>query len=98
MDYGNDRVSPLLWNFPFKPDEGGESVELQQNGPFFFESEVQQLHGEGRPAPLLFVFTIAFTVVVTFSSLGSIPRILATGCCGSRFRMGFSMSNLACLI
>ena len=33
VEYCNDRVFPLLWDFPLAPDEGGESVELQQDGP-----------------------------------------------------------------
>ena len=42
MECGNDRVFPLLWDFPLAPDEGGESVELQQDGPVLFKSEFQQ--------------------------------------------------------
>ena len=39
VEYCNDRVFPLLWDFPLAPDEGGESVELQQDGPILLESE-----------------------------------------------------------
>ena len=42
VEYCNDRVFPLLWDFPLAPDEGGESVELQQDGPILLESEFQQ--------------------------------------------------------
>ena len=30
MDYGSERVFPLLGGFPLAPDEGGKPVELQQ--------------------------------------------------------------------
>ena len=33
VEYGNDRVFPLLWDFPLAPNEGGESVELQPGSP-----------------------------------------------------------------
>ena len=39
VEYGNDRVFPLLWDFPLTPDEGGELVELQQDGPILLKSE-----------------------------------------------------------
>ena len=32
MEYGNDRIFPLLWDFPLAPDEDGKSMELQQDG------------------------------------------------------------------
>ena len=46
VEYCNDRVFPLLWDFPLAPDEGGESVELQQDGPILLESEFQQFRGK----------------------------------------------------
>ena len=52
LEYCNDRVFPLLllWDFPLAPDEGGESVELQQDGPDLLMSEFQQFHGKAvRP-------------------------------------------------
>ena len=50
----------------------------------------------GTPSgPTTFSFAIAFTAVAISSSVGSIPRALATGCCGSLFDMsGSSMSDL----
>ena len=50
----------------------------------------------GRPpGPTAFAFPIAFIAVAISSSGGSIPRALATGCCGSLFGMsGSSMSDL----
>ena len=49
------------------------------------------------PASLLYLaLTIAFIDVAISSSVGSIPRALATGCCGSLFGMsGSSISDLA---
>ena len=49
----------------------------------------------GSPSgPTAFSFAIAF-IAVAISSVGSIPRALATGCCGSLFGMsGSSMSDL----
>ena len=45
--------------------------------------------------PTAFTFTIAFTAATIFFSVGSILCALATGCCGSFFRMpGPSMLNL----
>ena len=51
----------------------------------------------GRPpGPTAFAFVIAFIAVKISSSEGSIPRALATGCCGSLFGMSeSSMSDLA---
>ena len=46
VEYCNDRVFLLLWDFPLAPDEGGESVELQQDGPILLESEFQQFRGK----------------------------------------------------
>ena len=37
MEYSNDRVFRLLWDFPLARNEGGELVELQQDGPIFQE-------------------------------------------------------------
>ena len=50
----------------------------------------------GSPSgPTAFSFAIAFIAVAISSSVGSIPRALATGCCGSLFGMsGSSMSDL----
>ena len=45
----------------------------------------------GRPSrPTAFAFAIAFIAVAISSSVGSIPTALATGCCGSLFRMSIS--------
>ena len=52
VEYGNDRIFPLLWDFPFPPDEGGKPVELQQNGPVL-KSEFQQFR-EKAIRPLCF--------------------------------------------
>ena len=50
----------------------------------------------GRPPdPTTFAFAVAFVVVAFSSAVGSIPRALANGCCGSLFVMsGSSMSDL----
>ena len=50
----------------------------------------------GRPSgSTAFVFPISF-ITVAITSVGSIPRTLATGCCGRLFGMsGSSISNLA---
>ena len=50
----------------------------------------------GRPSgPTAFAFAIAFIAVAISSSVGSIPRALATGWCGSLFGMSASsMSDL----
>ena len=94
MEYCNDRVFPLLWDFPLAPDEGGESVELQQDGPILLKSEFQQFRGSPS-SPTAFSFAIAVIAVAISSSVGSIPRALATGCCGSLFGMsGSNMSDL----
>ena len=54
-----------------------------------FNSSAGRLSG-----PAAFAFDIAF-IAVAISSVGSIPRALATGCCGSLFGMsGSSMSDL----
>ena len=39
VDYGNDCVFSLLWDFPLAPNEGGKLVELQQDGPVLLELE-----------------------------------------------------------
>ena len=53
--------------------------------------EFQQFYGKGRPSgPTAFAFAIAFIAVTTSSSVGSVPRALATGCCGSLFGMSGS--------
>ena len=53
VEYGSDRVFSLLWDFslaPNAPNEGGESVELQQDAPVLLKSEFQQFHGKAvRP-------------------------------------------------
>ena len=50
MEYGNDRVFPLLRDFPLAPDEGVESVELQQDESVLLKSEFQQFRGKAvRP-------------------------------------------------
>ena len=41
VEYGNDRVFPLLWDFPLALDGGGKSVELQQDGSVLLKSEFQ---------------------------------------------------------
>ena len=46
VEYGNDHVFLLLWDLPLTPDEGGESVELQQDGPVLLKSEFQQFRGK----------------------------------------------------
>ena len=96
MKYGNDRVFPLLlWDFPLAPDEGVKSMELQQDGPVSLKSEFQQFHGKAV-RPHCFRVCTAFSAVAISSSVGSIPRALATGCCGSLFGMsGLGMSDLA---
>ena len=46
--------------------------------------------------PTAFAFAIALIFVAISSSVGAIPRALATGCCGSLFGMsGFNMSDFA---
>ena len=94
MEYGNDRVFPLLWDFPLALDEGGESVELQQDGSVLLSPSFSSSAGRSS-SPNTFAFAIAFIAVAISSSVGSIPRALATGCCGSLFGMsGSSMSDL----
>ena len=46
VEYGNDHVFPLLWNFPLALDEGGKPVELQQDGPVLLKSEFQRFRGK----------------------------------------------------
>ena len=94
MEYGNDRIFPLLWDFPLAPDEDGKSMELQQDGPVLLKSEFQQFRGKAIRSHR-FRVAIAFIALAISSSVGSIPRALATGCCGSLFGMsGSSMSDL----
>ena len=74
-------------------------MELQQDGTVLLKSEFQQWYNSsaGRlSGPTAFAFAIAFIAVAISSSVGSISRALATGCCGSLFGMsGSSMSDLA---
>ena len=86
---------PLLWDFPLAPDEGGKPMELQQDGPVLLKSEFSS--PAGRPSgPIAFAFAIAFIAAAISSSVGSIPKARATGCCGSLFGMsGSSMSDFA---
>ena len=91
MEYSNDRVFSLLWDFPLAPDEGGKSAELHQDGAVLFKYEFQQFHVK-TIRPSAFGFAIAFIAVEISSSVGSIPRALATDCCGSLF--GMSGSNM----
>ena len=51
VEYGNDRVFQLLWDFSLAPDEGGKPMELQQDGPVLVR--VLAVPREGHPAPLL---------------------------------------------
>ena len=37
MEYGNDRVFPLLWDFRLAPDESGMLVELQRMTGFMIK-------------------------------------------------------------
>ena len=69
-------------------------MELQQDCPILMQSEFQQFRG--KPVrPTTFSFAIAFIAVAISSSVGSISRALATGCCGSLFGMSASsMSDL----
>ena len=97
MESGNDRVFPLLRDFPFAPDEGGKSVELQQNGPVILKSEFQQFRGKAV-RPHFFASTIALIAVAMSSSEGSILRELATGCCSSPFGMQGSSMLLLLLL
>ena len=95
VEYGNDHVFPLLWNFPLKPDEGGKPMKLQQDGPVLLKSEFQQFRGKAiRPHRFRvchYLYRCGNLLLV-----GSILRALATGCCGSLFGMsGSSMSTLA---
>ena len=53
MEFGNGRVFPLLWDFPLAPDEGGESVGLQQDGPVLLKVRVSAVPREARLAPVL---------------------------------------------
>ena len=76
VEYGNDRVFPLLWDFPLVPDEGGKPMELQQDGPVLSKSELHQYRGMAIP----FAFAIPFIAVAIPSSVGSIPRVLANVC------------------
>ena len=66
---------------------------LQRNGPVLLKSKFQQFHG--RPdGPTAFVYVIAFIAVASYSLVGSAPRALTTGCCGSLLGMsGSSMSD-----
>ena len=45
-EYGNDRIFPLLWDFPLAPYEDDKSMELQQDGPVLLKSELQQFRGK----------------------------------------------------
>ena len=93
-EYGNDCIFPLPWDFPLALNGDGKSMELQQDGPVLSKSEFQQFRGKASGLTA-FAFAIAFIAVAISSSVGSIPRALATGCCGSLFGMsGSSMSDL----
>ena len=62
MEYGNDRVFPLLWDFPLAPDEGGKPMELQEDGPVLLEAEFSS--STERPSgPTAFAFAIDFIAV-----------------------------------
>ena len=41
VEYCNDRIFPLLWDFPLAPDEDGKPMELPQDGPVLLKSEFQ---------------------------------------------------------
>ena len=46
MEYCNDRIFPLLWDFSLAPDEDGKLMELPQDGPVLLKSEFQQFCGK----------------------------------------------------
>ena len=81
--------------FPSRQMRVVSLMELQQDGPVLLESEFRS--SAARPSsPTACAFAIAFIDVAISSFVGSIPRALATGCCGSLFGMsGSSMSDLA---
>ena len=78
MEYGNDRVFPLLWDFPLASDKGGKPTELQKDGAVLLKSEFQQFRGKAIRSHCC-AFAIAFIAVAISSSVDSIPRALATG-------------------
>ena len=50
VEYGNDRIFLLLWNFPLAPDKGSKPMEFQQDGLVLLKFEFQQFHGKAiRP-------------------------------------------------
>ena len=94
-EYGNDRIFPLLLDFPLAPDECGELVEFQQDGPGFLKSKFQWFRGKaGRPDCFCVCHCLNHCDNLLLRRL--ILTALATGCCGSLFRISkSSMSNLA---
>ena len=46
VEYDNERSFRLLWDFPLAPNEGGESVELEQDGSILLKSDFQQFRGK----------------------------------------------------
>ena len=70
MEYGNERVFPLLWDVPFAPDKGDKLVEFQQDGLVLLKSPFQQFRGKAiRPH--------CFRVCHCLHRCGSIlPRVL----------------------
>ena len=44
VEYGNDCVFPLLWDFSLATREGDKSMELQQDDPVLLKSELYQLN------------------------------------------------------
>ena len=46
VEYGNDRVFLLLWNFSLAPDEGSKPMEFQQDSPVLLKFKFQQFRGK----------------------------------------------------
>ena len=92
MEYGNDRVLPLLRNLSLGlrviSPRGSSRMIQSYRSPSFSSSTV-------RPSDLTaFAFDITFIAVAISFSVGSTLRALMTGCCGSLFGVsGSSVSD-----
>ena len=61
--YGNDRVFPLLWNFPLAPEDSLKFVELQQDGPVMLKTESFSSFMGRTSGSTAFAFANAFITV-----------------------------------
>ena len=76
------------------PDEGGESVELQQDGPVLFKSEFQQFRGKAvRPHCFRVchcLHRIWTKVKMQRSDRSESPLVMTAMTCGDERLLGFS--------